>query len=141
MEWISKSTEQTEEIGRKFADRLSEGTVVALFGDLGVGKTAFTRGLTQGLKVCDRVTSPTFAIVNEYQGRLPVFHFDMYRLSSADELYDIGWEDYLKRGGVCIIEWSERIQDVLPEDAFYIDIEMIDATTRKISIDQGRNQE
>ena len=87
---------------------------MAFTGDLGAGKTAFTRGIARGLGIGDRVTSPTFAIVNEYEGgRLPLFHFDMYRLTSSDELFDIGWEDYLARGGVCAVEWSENVADAL----------------------------
>ena len=97
--------------------------MVAFTGDLGAGKTAFTRGLARGLGVQERVTSPTFTIVNEYLGgRLPLFHFDMYRLGSADELYDIGWEDYLARGGVCAVEWSENVSDALEPGAIRVDI-------------------
>ena len=100
MEYISNSPAETEALGEALAARLTAGTVVAFTGDLGAGKTAFTRGLARGLGVPDRVTSPTFTIVNEYEGgRLPLFHFDMYRLGSSDELFDIGWEDYLARGG------------------------------------------
>ena len=100
MEYISNSPTETEALGEALAARLTAGTVVAFTGDLGAGKTAFTRGLARGLGVPDRVTSPTFTIVNEYEGgRLPLFHFDMYRLGSSDELFDIGWEDYLARGG------------------------------------------
>ena len=96
------------------AATLSPGTVIAFTGDLGAGKTAFTRGLARGLGIGERVTSPTFTIVNEYEGgRLPLFHFDMYRLESSEELFDIGWEDYLRRGGVCAVEWSEKVADAL----------------------------
>ena len=119
MEYISNSPTETEAL----AARLTAGTVVAFTGDLGAGKTAFTRGLARGLGVPDRVTSPTFTIVNEYEGgRLPLFHFDMYRLGSSDELFDIGWEDYLARGGVCAVEWSENVDDALDEDAIRVDI-------------------
>ena len=97
--------------------------MIAYTGDLGAGKTAFTRGLARGLGIPDRVTSPTFTIVNEYEGgRLPLFHFDMYRLGSSDELFDIGWEDYLARGGVCAVEWSENVDDALDDDAIRVDI-------------------
>ena len=123
MELLSHSPEDTEDIGARLAEQLEPGAVVAFTGDLGAGKTAFTRGLARGLGIPDRITSPTFTIVNEYEGgRLPLFHFDMYRLGSADELFDIGWEDYLRRGGVCAVEWSENIADALEVDAVRVDI-------------------
>ena len=123
MELLSHSPEDTEDIGARLAEQLEPGAVVAFTGDLGAGKTAFTRGLARGLGIPDRITSPTFTIVNDYEGgRLPLFHFDMYRLGSADELFDIGWEDYLRRGGVCAVEWSENIADALEEDAVRVDI-------------------
>ena len=118
---------------------ITPGTVIAYTGDLGAGKTAFTRGLARGLGCTGRVTSPTFTIVNEYEGgRLPLFHFDMYRLGSSDELFDIGWEDYLVRGGVCAVEWSENIENALPESTYFIEINRIDDTTREIII-RGNN--
>ena len=104
MIYQTNSPEQTEKIGSALAKILSPGTVIAYRGDLGAGKTAFTRGLARGLGISDPVTSPTYTIVNEYLGgRMPLFHFDMYRLHSADDLWDIGWEDYLERGGVCAV--------------------------------------
>lgn len=120
MEYISQSVAQTEAIGAELGRTLCAGTVLAYRGDLGAGKTAFTRGLARGLGCTERVTSPTFTIVNEYEGRLPLFHFDMYRLAGSDELFDIGWEDYLARGGVCAVEWSERIADALPPDTLWV---------------------
>ena len=123
MEIITNSPAETEDAGASLAARLGPGSVIAFTGDLGAGKTAFTRGLARGLGVTERVTSPTFTIVNEYEGgRLPLFHFDMYRLGSSDELFDIGWEDYLCRGGICAVEWSENIEDALEEDAIRVDI-------------------
>ena len=122
MEYISHSPEETEQIGEMLGKMLRPGAVVAFCGDLGMGKTAFTRGLARGLGCTARVTSPTFTIVNEYPGPTPLFHFDMYRLDSADDLFDIGWEDYLGRGGVCAVEWSERVRDALPEDTVWVDI-------------------
>ena len=123
MEFITNAPEQTEEIGCALGKVIKPGTVIAYRGDLGAGKTAFTRGLARGLGAKDLVTSPTYTIVNEYLGgRLPLFHFDMYRLGSSDELFDIGWEDYLIRGGVCAVEWSERVTDALPEDTLWVDI-------------------
>ena len=123
MQLLSHSPDETEAAGARLAETLGPGAVVAFTGDLGAGKTAFTRGLARGLDISERVTSPTFTIVNEYLGgRLPLFHFDMYRLGSADELYDIGWEDYLARGGVCAVEWSENVSDALEPGAIRVDI-------------------
>lgn len=121
MEFITNSPEETEKIGAAVGRIIPAGTVLAYRGDLGAGKTAFTRGLARGLGFTEAVTSPTYTIVNEYLGgRLPLFHFDMYRLSSADDLFDIGWEDYLSRGGVCAVEWSEQVADALPEGTVYV---------------------
>ena len=122
MEYLSHSPEETEQLGEQLGRMLRPGSVVAYRGDLGMGKTAFTRGLARGLGCTCRVTSPTFTIVNEYSGALPLFHFDMYRLDSSDELFDIGWEDYLSRGGVCAVEWSERVEDALPDDTLWVSI-------------------
>ena len=123
MEFVTNSEQETEELGARLAERLEPGAVIAFTGDLGGGKTAFTRGLARGLGISDRVTSPTFTIVNEYEGgRLPLFHFDMYRLGSSDELFDIGWEDYLARGGVCAVEWSENVSDALEEGSVLVEI-------------------
>lgn len=114
MEYIANSEEETEALGARLAEQLEAGAVVAFTGGLGAGKTAFIRGLARGLGILERVTSPTFTIVNEYEGgRLPLFHFDLYRLSSSGELFDIGWEDYLARGGVCAVEWSENAAGAL----------------------------
>ena len=136
---ITKSPEQTELLGKKLAAFLRPGDVIAYYGDLGAGKTAFTRGLAAGLGIREAVTSPTYTIVNEYlSGRMPLFHFDMYRLSSSDELFDIGWEDYLARGGVCAVEWSENVEDALT-GAISITIEKDPAQLdwRKITIEGG----
>ena len=136
MERYSASEQDTEALGRALVQRLQPGAVVAFTGDLGAGKTAFVRGMAQGLGIPQRVTSPTFAIVNEYEGgRLPLFHFDMYRLNSADDLFDIGWEDYLSRGGVCAVEWSENVMDALPEDTVWVRIAREGDTGRSITIE------
>lgn len=133
MEVISNSPRETEEIGAALAGKLGPGAVIAFTGDLGAGKTAFTRGLARGLGIEERVTSPTFTIVNEYEGgRLPLFHFDMYRLGSADELFDIGWEDYLARGGVCAVEWSENIDDALEAGTIRVDIRRGESDDQRI---------
>ena len=122
-EYTTAGEEQTEALGFRLGQLIQPGAVIAYTGDLGAGKTAFTRGLARGLGIPDRVTSPTFTIVNEYEGgRLPLFHFDMYRLGSADELYDIGWEDYLARGGVCAVEWSEIVRDALEPGCIRVDL-------------------
>ncbi|HJB56694.1 MAG TPA: tRNA (adenosine(37)-N6)-threonylcarbamoyltransferase complex ATPase subunit type 1 TsaE [Candidatus Flavonifractor intestinipullorum] len=139
MELISNSPAETEEAGETLARRLTPGAVVAFTGDLGAGKTAFIRGLARGLGVEERVTSPTFTIVNEYLGgRVPLFHFDLYRLGSAEELYDIGWEDYLARGGVCAVEWSEHMGDALEPEAIRVDIRRGENDSqRRITIQEG----
>ena len=137
MEYITSSPEETERLGAALAERLTPGTVIAYRGDLGAGKTAFTRGLARGLGCREQVTSPTYTIVNEYLGgRLPLFHFDMYRLSSAEDLWDIGWEDYLDRGGVCAVEWSENVMDAM-DGAITISISKLDENTRRITIEAG----
>ena len=122
MEYLSHSSMETEAIGEALGKRLKSGSVVAYRGGLGMGKTAFTRGLARGLGCTGRVTSPTFTIVNEYNGKLPLFHFDMYRLDSSDALFDIGWEDYLERCGICAVEWSENVADALPNDTITVTI-------------------
>ena len=138
MEYLSHSPEETEHIGEMLGRRLRPGTVVAYRGGLGMGKTAFTRGLARGLGCAGRVTSPTFTIVNEYDGATPLFHFDMYRLGISDELFDIGWEDYLTRGGVCAVEWSERVDDAMPADTLWVDIARgTDESDRIITITGG----
>lgn len=136
MEFVTNSPEQTEQLGQQLGAALGAGTVVAFTGDLGAGKTAFTRGLARGLGISGQVTSPTFTIVNEYEGgRMPLFHFDMYRLSCSDELFDIGWEDYLARGGVCAVEWSEIVDDALDSDCVRVDIRRGEAdSSRHITI-------
>lgn len=141
MEFLTETPEQTECIGRALAAQLRPGDVIACFGGLGAGKTALTRGIASGLGVTDAVTSPTYTIVNEYlSGRMPLFHFDMYRLASSDELFDIGWEDYLRRGGVCVVEWSENVADAL-EDPIVVRIEHTGGDGRRITISGGRHLE
>ena len=123
MEWITHSPAETEALGARLAEALDAGRVVAFTGDLGAGKTAFVSGMARALGVEERVTSPTFTIVNEYEGgRLPLFHFDMYRLGDADELFHIGWEDYLARGGICAVEWSENVTEAIEPDAVRVSI-------------------
>ena len=141
MEFLTSSPEQTEAVGEALAAHLHPGDVIAYYVGLGAGKTAFTRGLARGLGVCEPVTSPTYTIVNEYlSGRMPLFHFDMYRLSSSEELFDIGWEDYLARGGVCAVEWSENVDDALT-DAICVRIERTGDDSRRITISGGNELE
>ena len=137
MEFITNSPAETEKVGEALGNVLQPGTVLAYRGDLGAGKTAFTRGLARGLGAAEPVTSPTYTIVNEYlSGRMPLFHFDMYRLKSSDDLFDIGWDDYLDRGGVCAVEWSENVADVM-EDAILVTIEKTGEDTRRITVEGG----
>ena len=137
MQFTTNSPEETEAVGVALGKIIPAGTVLAYRGDLGAGKTAFTRGLARGLGCREIGTSPTYTIVNEYLGgRLPLFHFDMYRLSSADDLFDIGWEDYLDRGGVCAVEWSENVIDAM-EGAVTVTIDKLGDTSRRITLEGG----
>ncbi len=137
MQYITNSPAETEAIGSALGKKIEPGTILAYRGDLGAGKTAFTRGLARGLGCTDIVTSPTYTIVNEYlSGRIPLFHFDMYRLASSDDLWDIGWEDYLDRGGVCAVEWSENVADAM-ENAVFVTIEKLGGDARRITIEGG----
>ena len=137
MEFITTSPKETEAVAEALGKVLKPGTVLAYTGDLGAGKTAFTRGLARGLGATDMVTSPTYTIVNEYlSGRMPLFHFDMYRLASSDDLWDIGWEDYLERNGVCAVEWSENVADAM-EDVITVRIEKMGEDSRRITIEGG----
>ncbi len=137
MTYLTNSPMETQALGARLGEKLQPGTVIAYRGDLGAGKTAFTRGIAQGLGATDLVTSPTYTIVNEYlSGRMPLFHFDMYRLPDSDSLFDIGWEDYLERGGVCAVEWSENVADAM-EDAIIISIEKTGEDSRRITVEGG----
>lgn len=137
MTFETHSPEQTEALGEALGKALKPGAVVAYTGDLGAGKTAFTRGLAKGLGASEPVTSPTYTIVNEYlSGRIPLFHFDMYRLGSSEDLFDIGWEDYLERGGVCALEWSENVADAL-ENPIRVQLEKTGESSRRITIEGG----
>ena len=128
---MSHSPEETEALGQRLAALLRPGDVVAFWGDLGAGKTAFTRGLARGLGITEAVTSPTYTLVN-----VPLFHFDMDRLTSSDDLFDIGWEDYLTRGGICAVEWSENVADAL-EGAIRVSIRRVSDTDREITLEGG----
>ena len=132
---VSKSEQETERLGRDLAAQMRPGTVLAFSGDLGAGKTTLIRGIAKGLGVEVPVTSPTYTIVNEYDaGRVPLVHFDMYRLTSADELFEIGWEDYLARPGVIAVEWSENVAGAFGPDTVYIRMEKVGEQSRKITV-------
>ena len=135
-EHITRSEGETEALGASLASALPGGAVVAMYGDLGAGKTAFVRGMARGMGLKCRVSSPTFTIVNEYLGERELIHFDMYRLSGADELFDIGWEDYLARGAVCAVEWSENVEDAFFEDTIRVRIKKLSDSAREITVER-----
>ena len=134
-EFISRNEKETEALGARLARSIPGGAVIAMYGDLSAGKTAFVRGMAQGLELDCRVSSPTFTIVNEYLGDRELIHFDMYRLSSADELFDIGWEDYIARGAICAVEWSENVEDAFYGDEIIVSIHKLSDNERKITIE------
>jgi len=140
MVFTTANEKETLQAGEEFAKSLRPGDVVAMRGYLGAGKTAFTRGVAAGLGLDARVSSPTFTIVNEYLGKVPLFHFDLYRLGDSEELFEIGWEEYLERGGICMVEWSENADDAMPRNTIYVNIEKTDETGRVITVDmpEGR---
>ena len=137
MVYITHSEQETEDLGAEIARKLPDGSVVAFYGELGSGKTAFVRGMARGMGIDALVNSPTFTIVNEYVGPRSLFHFDMYRLGSADELYDIGWEDYLARNGVCAVEWSENVADAFEGDEITVTFRKLSDTEREITVEGG----
>ncbi len=139
----SYSYEDTQKIAKEITDTLNGGEFIAMYGDLGAGKTAFVQGVAKALGIKDHVTSPTFTIVNEYEGRLPLFHFDVYRIADADEMYEIGYDDYVAANGVCIIEWAELIEKLFPSDYYKISIlkdEEKGYDYRKIIFEKGGEQ-
>jgi tRNA threonylcarbamoyladenosine biosynthesis protein TsaE len=132
---ITTSVEQTELLGKNFASRLKKGDVIAFEGGLGAGKTAFVRGLSDGLGVLGEICSPTYSLVNEYKGKINLYHFDMYRIESVEDVYSTGFYDYLDCNDIIAIEWSENISNILPENTVFIKIEVIDENTRAFIID------
>jgi len=123
-EVIVKNEQETEAFGLKLADMLKSGSVVALMGDLGAGKTTLTKAIAKGLGISSAVVSPTFTIIKEYdEGRLPLYHFDVYRINDEEEMFELGYEDYFYGDGVCVVEWADLIEGLLPEDAIRINIE------------------
>ena len=134
-QFISNSEQETEALGSRIAALLPKTAVICLYGELGAGKTAFVRGLAEGLGLKCVVSSPTFTIVNEYLGKRDLIHFDMYRLSSADELFDIGWEDYLKRDAILVVEWSENVQEAFDGSEIRIELKKLSETGRLITVE------
>jgi len=121
-----KDEEATKSYGFKLGELVKNGNMICLLGDLGAGKTTLTQSFAKGLGVDDYVTSPTFTIVNEYDGRIPLYHFDVYRIGSSDEMYDIGYDEYINSDGVCIIEWANLIEDILPEEYLSIELKYVE---------------
>ena len=132
---------KTKEIGYKLGNLLTPGSVIWLIGDLGAGKTTMTQSLAKALEVDDYITSPTFTIVNEYEGKMPLYHFDVYRIGSSDEMYDIGYEEYINGEGVCIIEWANLIEDILPDEYLYIELKYKDMSREMILNPVGEKYE
>jgi tRNA threonylcarbamoyladenosine biosynthesis protein TsaE len=122
MKYISESLEDTQRIAAEIAESLKPGDVLCMYGDLGAGKTAFVQGLAKGLGINSHITSPTFTIVNEYHGRLTLYHFDVYRIADPDEMYEIGYEEYVYGDGVSVIEWPQLIDEILPEERYNVTI-------------------
>ena len=134
--YYSNSLNDTQKFAEEFAAKLKPGDVLCMYGDLGAGKTAFVQGLAKGLSVTDYVNSPTFTIVNEYEGKIPLYHFDVYRISDSFEMYDIGFDEYIDGDGICVIEWAELIEDILPNEFYKITItKEDDADKRKITVE------
>ena len=136
MQIIALNEQETMKAAFEFANKLSPNDVVAFFGDLGSGKTTFCKGIAKALLIDEPVLSPTFTILKEYQGKFPLYHFDMYRISSEEELFDIGYYDYIESGGVCLIEWSENIREFLPDSYYSVCMELVDENVRKINIEK-----
>lgn len=137
--FITASPSETETLGEKIAKNLKPGDVLALFGGMGAGKTALTRGIARGLGITEGVSSPTFALVHEYTGRLTVYHFDMYRVESWDDLYSTGFFDYLDSGGVLIVEWSENIENAIPEGSIRIHLHQGESENQRMISIEGMN--
>ena len=132
--FVSENERETEALGARLAKAIPGGAVVAMYGELGAGKTAFVRGMAEGLGLNCRVSSPTFTIVNEYLGERELIHFDLYRISGEDELFEIGWEDYLSRGAICAVEWSENVPGAFYGDEITVRIRKTGETRREIEI-------
>ena len=134
MRAISSSEQETRELGKRMSQKVTPGTVISLRGSLGAGKTVFAKGFAEGLGITEAIVSPTFTLVQEYDGRLKLYHLDLYRLSGEDEFESMGGEDFLYSDGVALIEWSEKIEDMLPDDTIFINITINEDLTRSIEI-------
>lgn len=135
MEFVTHSEEETVLLGKKLGEKLKKSDVVALDGTLAAGKTYFTKGIALGLKIQEEITSPTFTVISEYLGRLPLYHMDIYRLAGEEDFLNIGAEDMLYGNGVCVIEWSEKIREILPKNTISVKISINSNNSRSISID------
>lgn len=135
--FISKSENETILIAKRFSKKLRGGEVLALNGELGAGKTIFVKGLAKGLNIEELITSPTFTILNFYKGRLELCHFDMYRINEVSEAFETGISEHLQSKGVCVIEWAEKIKELLPEKFIKVEILKIDNNIREITIDEN----
>lgn len=138
MKIITNNENETYNIGIKIGKQLKAGDILSLNGDLGAGKTYLTKGIAKGLGIEDYITSPTFTILNEYKGRIPLYHFDVYRINDVEEMYEIGFEEYLYGNGVCIIEWGSMVEEILPEDTINIKIKNLGEFSREIEIKSDR---
>ena len=136
--FISHSIEETINFGKKIGESLKAGDIIAMEGTLGAGKTTISKGIALGLDISEDITSPTFTLVCEYQGRLPLYHMDVYRLEGAEDFYSLGAEDMLYGKGVCLIEWSEKIKSELPDSCITLKIELCNDGTRKITLDNWK---
>ncbi|KXZ39081.1 tRNA threonylcarbamoyladenosine biosynthesis protein TsaE [Alkalithermobacter thermoalcaliphilus JW-YL-7 = DSM 7308] len=132
---------KTKEIGYKLGKLLKKGSVLCLKGDLGAGKTTLTQSIAKGLGIDEHITSPTFTIVNEYDGQIPLYHFDVYRIGSSDEMYDIGFDEYINKEGVCIIEWANIIEDIIPKECLWIEINYVKEGREIIFLPKGKEYE
>jgi tRNA threonylcarbamoyladenosine biosynthesis protein TsaE len=119
---VSKSAEQTYKLGEALGKTLQQGDIICLTGDLGAGKTAFTKGIGAGLDIQEFITSPTYTIINEYDGRIPLFHFDVYRLEGVEEMYELGYEEYFFGDGAVVVEWADIVQDIIPQERLWVTI-------------------
>ncbi|MDD5382702.1 MAG: tRNA (adenosine(37)-N6)-threonylcarbamoyltransferase complex ATPase subunit type 1 TsaE [Candidatus Margulisbacteria bacterium] len=137
MKLLTKSAEETVELGRKIGAFLLPNEIIALTGTLGAGKTTLIQGVAEGLGVKDYVTSPTFIIINEYQGRSLFYHIDLYRLDDVSQIADLGIEEYFQRGGICVIEWAEKLGALLPQTAAKIEIKTVSENEREICVSSG----